>query len=465
MVVFYTPPVGKRIRHRSTVTIASLDMFGQGVAHIDNRVVFVPQTLPGETVDIELIEDKKQYAKGKLLKLHHPHAQRQIPACPHYGQCGGCQLQHMDRELQQQSKLTGLQQLWQKSYPQYPLPLAAAEIISGQGYHYRRRARLSVHFVRGQLKIGFRRQESNDIVDIQQCPVLVRSLEQLLVPLRQCLTALQEPALLGHIELLSLTSGQILIVRTLKPLSGPDYQKIADFARQYQLALFLHDKTLKRVEIDSHGHSQQFPVSDKVLTSPNDLRNDWPYYRLADLNLRLHPLGFIQVNEEINQKMVEKALDWLAPTVNDHVLDLFCGMGNFSLPIATKVTQLVGVEVSDDALKMARLNVALHHDKLRAACTFVVHNLDQVAPPPDWFNEPYNKVLLDPARTGAANMMPLLAKKQPERIVYISCNPATLVRDCQALLAAGYQVSKMAILDMFPQTKHVESMLLLSKVG
>ncbi|OCG01448.1 23S rRNA (uracil(1939)-C(5))-methyltransferase RlmD [Gilliamella sp. wkB112] len=444
MVNFYTPKKKKIAPQQLTVTISSLDSFGHGVTHHKGKTIFVKSALPNEIVDIQLTEDKKNYAKAKVIKYHNKSAERIIPKCDYYQKCGGCELQHISSHLQQQSKYDALIKLLQKESGAFLEPVLAhsPQIIADQPYHYRRRARLAINIIKGELYIGFRQAESNQIINIEHCPVLVPQLDKLLAPLQHCLRKIKQINALGHIELIYVDSGIILVLRHTKSLTETDTNLLKQFAQNHNLSLYLHGDDLVHI-IGKTEH----------------------YYLINHLKLTFSPLDFIQVNSKINQKMITQALDWLDLKSTDEVLDLFCGMGNFSLPMATLCKSVTGIEGVNALVEKAKFNTILNSSNLCAKSNFLTSNLDDSQQFLRWSQTTFNKVLLDPARSGALNVIIEIVKIKPSKIVYISCNPATLARDSKLLIAAGYQIAKVAILDMFPQTKHIESMLLLTKSG
>ncbi|MWN06162.1 23S rRNA (uracil(1939)-C(5))-methyltransferase RlmD [Gilliamella sp. Pas-s95] len=444
MVNFYTPQKKKYIPQKLTVTVSSLDAFGQGVANHKGKTIFVKSALPDETVDIELTENKKNYAKARVIRYHNQSKERVKPQCEYYEKCGGCELQHMAPHLQQQAKYDSLIKLLQKETGQ---PLAnilqhSPQIIADQPYHYRRRARLSINIIKGELVIGFRQAESNQITNIKHCPVLVVELDSLLAPLQNVLNRIKQKKALGHIELISVDSGIIIVLRHTIPLTEHDVKLLKTFAEDNNISLYFHGKDLVHIA----GSTEHF-------------------YLLNHLKLTFSPLDFIQVNCKINQKMIAQTLNWLALKSTDQVLDLFCGMGNFSLPMATLCKSVTGVEGIDALVEKAKFNTILNNNEICAETNFLTSNLDDNQQFSIWSQSRFNKVLLDPARAGALNATIEIVKLAPSKIVYISCNPATLARDSKQLIKAGYQINKVAILDMFPQTKHIESMLLLTKSG
>lgn len=428
MAQFYSAKRRVTTRQIITVTVNDLDAFGQGVARHNGKTLFIPGLLPQESADVSITEDKKQYAKAQVKRRLNDSPDRVTPRCPHFGICGGCQQQHASIELQQRSKSAALSRLMNHD---------VTEAIADAPWGYRRRARLSLNFQpkTQQFQMGFRKAASNDIVDIRQCPILVPQLEALLPELRACLSSLQGIRHLGHVELVQAGSGTLMILRHTAPLTAQDNEKLERFSHSKGLSLYLA------------------PQSEILET----VSGQTPWYESNGLRLNFSPRDFIQVNEGVNQKMVASALAWLDVQPGDRVLDLFCGMGNFTLPLATRAASVVGVEGVPALVEKGRENAQqneLHN------VTFFHENLEEDVTRQPWAKNGFDKVLLDPARAGAAGVMQHIIKLQPGRIVYVSCNPATLARDSEALLRAGYQIQRLAMLDMFPHTGHLESMVL-----
>lgn len=437
MVQFYSSAKRAAPRKRLTVTIEALDAFGQGVAKHQGKTLFVTGALPGEKVEVSISEDKRQYARGKATQLLTRSPERQTPRCPHFGVCGGCQQQHASEELQQQSKRDALERQLSQACAQ---PLRVEQIIHGDRWEYRRRARLSLRWdnKQQQLEMGFRQQGSNAIVAISECPVMVQSLSLLLPLIRECLSALQGVRDLGHLELVQAENTRVLVLRHLKPLSLTDQQKLERFSQSHQLTLF-------------------FAPDSGTL---QHICGEMPYYQIDNLKLYFSPQDFIQVNDKVNQQMVTTALAWLGLKPGDRVLDLFCGMGNFTLPLGQSVENVVGVEGVEALVRQGAYNAQQNH---LPNVTFYQHDLEQEVTGQPWATQGFSKVLLDPARAGAAGIIPHIIALSPQRIVYVSCNPATLARDSEALLSAGYTPERVAMLDMFPHTSHLESMVLFSR--
>ncbi|MCZ4060342.1 23S rRNA (uracil(1939)-C(5))-methyltransferase RlmD [Pantoea sp. LMR881] len=437
MAQFYSAKQRVTTKQRITVTIDDLDPFGQGVARHHGKTIFVSGALPGEQAEITLTDDKRQFARASVTRLLNSSPARVEPRCPHFTLCGGCQQQHVDEALQQQSKAQALSRMLSKEANH---TVAVDEIIAGKTWGYRRRARLGLQWQNKsqQLQMGFRKEASNDLVNIQQCPILMPELEALITPLRDCLRDLKAVRRLGHVELVQADNGPLMVLRHLDALQADDLEKLERFSHKHQTKVFLDD-----------GSEKLTALSDKQ-----------PYYQTHDLKLTFSPQDFIQVNDAVNQQMVAKAIAWLDLQAEDRVLDLFCGMGNFTLPVGKYVQIAVGVEGVAALVSQAAYNAQLNNLK---NVRFFQHNLEEDVSRQPWAAQGFNKVLLDPARAGAAGVMTHVVKLAPQRVVYVSCNPTTLARDSQTLLSAGYHLERVAMLDMFPHTRHLESMVLFRK--
>ncbi|HEM8554750.1 TPA: 23S rRNA (uracil(1939)-C(5))-methyltransferase RlmD [Citrobacter koseri] len=432
MAQFYSAKRRVTTRQIITVTVNDLDPFGQGVARHNGKALFIPGLLPQEKGDVVITEDKKQFARAQVKRRLNDSPERETPRCPHFGVCGGCQQQHASVALQQRSKSAALSRL---------MKCDVAEVIADTPWGYRRRARLSLNYLpkTQQLQMGFRKAGSSDIVDVRQCPILVPQLEALLPRVRACLESLQGNRHFGHVELVQAGNGILMVLRHTAPLSAADREKLERFSHSEGLSLFLA------------------PQSDIL----EPLTGETPWYDSNGLRLTFSPRDFIQVNEGVNQKMVARALEWLDIQPGDRVLDLFCGMGNFTLPLATRAASVVGVEGVPALVEKGRENA--RRNGLQNV-TFFHENLEEDVTKQQWAKNGFDKILLDPARAGAAGVMKHIIKLKPIRIVYVSCNPATLARDSDALLDAGYQIQRLAMLDMFPHTGHLESMVLFERL-
>ena len=431
MAQFYSAKRRVTTRQIITVTVNDLDPFGQGVARHQGKALFVPGLLPQEQAEVVLVEDKKQYARAQVKRRLNDSPQRVAPRCPHFGVCGGCQQQHASIELQQQSKRAALSRLMKRDVD---------DIIAAEPWGYRRRARLSLNYQpkTQQLQMGFRKANSSEIINVVQCPVLVPQLEALLPAVRECLTSLQSQRQLGHVELVQADNGPLMVLRHTAALTAADKEKLERFSQTHGLSLYLAPQS----EILGH------------------IRGDEPWYTSDGLRLVFSPRDFIQVNDGVNQKMVRTALAWLDIQPQDRVLDLFCGMGNFTLPLAKAAASVVGVEGVPALVAKGRENAALNGLQ---NVTFFHENLEEDVTRQAWAKHGFDKILLDPARAGAPGVMAHIIKLAPRRVVYVSCNPATLARDSEALLQAGYCIQRLAMLDMFPHTGHLESIVLFER--
>lgn len=435
MALFYTPPKSTKKQPHLIADIVDLDYQGLGVAKIQGKTWFVENALPMEKVQIRVTEEKRQYGFAVTEKILTPSSQRQQPKCDYYGQCGGCQSQHIPVQMQREAKQNALFQRLQKLQSD----IEFMPMITSEPWQYRRRARLSIWFNAKSrtLDIGFRKKGSSNIVAIKHCDVIEPVLNNLLPKLTALLEQFSQPKTLGHIELVAADNGVAMLLRITQNLSEIDRTLLLQFAQQQTLNLFVQDNTGITI-----------------------LQGESPFYSLQNLQLSFDIRDFIQVNAALNQKMVATALDWLALKPTDRVLDLFCGMGNFTLPLSQSVLSAVGIEGVSAMVEKAQKNAEQN------GCTnveFYQTDLDKPFVDQPWATQKFNKILLDPPRSGAAFALNALVQLAAEKILYVSCNPATLVRDAQSLLQAGYKLKKVAMIDMFPNTGHLESISLFEK--
>ncbi|MGD8232296.1 23S rRNA (uracil(1939)-C(5))-methyltransferase RlmD [Vibrio sp. TRT 1302] len=438
MARFFQPKKKTQLntKHQS-LTIEKLDHHGAGMAYQNNKPIFIEGALPGEQVLAQLTESKSKFARAKLIKIQQSSQQRIEPFCAYYHECGGCNMQHLSSEAQQEYKQQTLSQLMSKFAGQ-SIELEAP--ILGDSQSYRRRARVSIKLNKKtrQLEFGFRKKNSQDIVNVTHCPVLDTELNALLAPLHSLLQGFSNQENIGHLELVKGDNTNVIVLRHLKPLKAQDQQALEDFAQQQGAALYL------------------MPESDQL----NRVVGESAHYREAGVTIPFEPNNFIQVNQKVNQAMVQQAITWLELTAQDRVLDLFCGLGNFSLPIAKQVMSVVGVEGVDVMVEKAASNAQFNQID---NASFYQANLEQDVSGQLWAAEKFDKILLDPARAGASGIIEQISALGASRVVYVSCNPATLARDSQSLLSQGYKLQKLGMLDMFPHTSHLESMALFVK--
>jgi 23S rRNA (uracil1939-C5)-methyltransferase len=418
------------------VQIERMDHHGAGIGYLNKKPVFVEGALADEKVLVQLTESKAKFAKANLIKILEPAEQRVEPFCPHYNECGGCNQQHLEREAQIANKERVLSQLMTKFAGQ---TLDLSPSITSEGLGYRRRARLSIQLDKQRgLVMGFRRKQSNQIVDVDHCPVLDDKLNALIPPLRRIFGDFKQPAMLGHLELVLGDAEPVAVIRHTKPLSDKDQTRLIEFAEQTGVTLYFMPEANQL---------------DRVV-------GEQPFYGEVGVKLPFLPSHFIQVNQAINARMVAQALEWLAPEATDRVLDLFCGLGNFTLPLAKQSAHVVGVEGVQDMVDWAADNAKLNG---LSNVEFYQANLEQELSQQPWASQQFDKILLDPARAGASGVIDQVSALGATRVLYVSCNPATLARDSQSLIAQGYTMTRLGMMDMFPHTSHLESMALFEK--
>ncbi|GGA74804.1 23S rRNA (uracil(1939)-C(5))-methyltransferase RlmD [Neiella marina] len=425
MANFFTP---KKRQNKQVFQcqLNDLDSHGQGVGRWQQRAVFVAGGLPGETVQVQAMVPSKGPIKAQLKNISKASEFRQVAPCQHYHQCGGCQLQHLQADQQIQYKQQALQRMLAKVG--VTIDHWASAIHSPSDLGYRSKARLALD-VRGRVKLGFRHQERQTIVPIQQCPVLAEPLQPLIKPLQELLKQLASASDVGHIELHLSGQQPAVWLHRQGAWSQPERQLIEQWCQQHEVRLLTQDSELSY-------HLGQFDVTI--------------YY------CRSH---FIQSNRQVNEQMVAQAVSWLEMTGSETVLDLFCGAGNFSLPLATKAKKVVGVEGVAAMVTQAHSNA--ERNQLTNA-EFYQADLSQRLDLQPWW-QPVDIIVLDPARAGAQAVVEQLPHCRASKVLYISCNPTTLVRDSAILQRHGYQAEKAGVMDMFPHTHHLESMILFSK--
>jgi 23S rRNA (uracil1939-C5)-methyltransferase len=407
------------------------------------KTVFIAGALPGERVTFRRRGFHKSHDEADLVEVLEPSPARVTPRCAHFGVCGGCALQHLDPRAQLEAKqnelASNLERIGQLKPDQWLSPLL------GPHWNYRRRARLSSRFVtkKGRSLVGFRERQGKYVADVQRCEVLAEPVASLVGPLGELLTSMQRRESLPQIEV-SLSDGErVLVFRVLDPLPDDDLDKLRSFERTHGVRILLQPGGLDSVVPLTPG--------------PVDL-----HYLLDGLRLEFGPTDFVQVNADINQAMVARAIELLDPRPGERVLDLYCGLGNFTLPLARRAGEVVGVEGEAALIQRARANAALNGI---GNAQFHVADLSQ---PPDktlqWMRGRYDKVLLDPPRVGAREVLSAVAHLEPRRVVYISCHTGSLARDLGVLVhELGFRLRAAGVLDMFPHTTHVESLAVLER--
>jgi len=422
--------------------IESLDLQGRGVAHVDGKAVFIDGALPGERVEYLVCERKRSYDLGTPTHRVRESSSRVAPRCPHFGTCGGCAIQHLDSRAQVATKQRVLEDaLWHIG------KLRAEGLLSpihGPAWGYRRRARLSARFVekKGGALVGFRERKSTYVADITSCDVLPPSVSALLVPLRGLVGALSIHDRVPQIEVAVGEAVTVLVLRVLEPPTSADEAALRGFADAHGVQLWLQ------------------PGGPDSVRPFHPLDSPPLYYTLPEFGVQVQflPTDFTQVNYDVNAVLVRRAMRLLAPRPGERVLDLFCGLGNFALPIARSGAAVTGIDVNAGLIERARDNARRNG----LAVEFTVADLFDAAACarlPRW-----DAMLLDPPREGAIEIIKALADGAPGRIVYVSCDPATLARDAGVLVHRnGYRLAAAGVVNMFPHTGHVESIALFAR--
>lgn len=419
--------------------IESLTLEGQGVARIDGKAVFIEGALPGETVAFRYTSYKQKHDEGKVETVLVPSSERVEPKCAHFGVCGACTWQHiaLDAQIQhkQQAMLNNLKHIGKVE------PENVFEPLVADGWAYRRKARLGVRWVKakGKALVGFREKDGRFLADLSRCDILHPTLGEHLTDFQALISGLEARETIPQIEVAVGDNATALVVRHMEPLSDSDRTQLLEFAREFNYQLYLQPKGPDTVHCI-------YPESPEL------------YYEHPQFNTRVKfaPLDFFQVNQALNRKMVVRALELLAPQPTDTVLDLFCGLGNFTLPLARQAAEVIGVE--GDMAMVERARAAAHandiHNTDYYACNLMAEDLGREP----WLKRRYDKILLDPPRAGAKEVIVHMGKLKANRIVYVSCDPATLARDAGELVHThGYRLVGAGVMDMFPHTSHVES--------
>ena len=423
--------------------IETLSHEGRGISHFDNKIIFTRGALPGEKVIANRSLSRAKFEEADVVEILTSSPDRIEPKCAVYGICGGCSFQHLSSENQINAKQTWLRSAFMGQAKTEPKEwLDPLQVIS---WGYRRKARLGVRYVHKKEKVlvGFRERKSSFITVMERCEVLHPSLGDNLTVLGECIGKLSVKSQIPQIEVAIAQHDTILILRHLEPLTTEDEAVLRDCAEQLSITWYTQSGGMNTVK----------PL-DKVV----NLSYSLPEYKIE---MAFLPTDFTQVNFELNQKMLSLALSLLELCNEDKVIDLFCGLGNFTLPIARYAKSVVGVEGDSGLIERAKDNA--QRNGIENALFYKADLFEEVEGY-EWFRgQTYNKALIDPARTGAIEIVKLLPKLGVERLVYVSCNPATLARDTAKLLELGYQLEKAGVMDMFPQTAHVESIALFVK--
>ncbi|HQR04706.1 MAG: 23S rRNA (uracil(1939)-C(5))-methyltransferase RlmD [Proteobacteria bacterium] len=430
--------------------IESLDYEGQGVAHVEGKTLFIEGALPGETVEYSSYRRKSKFEQAQTIRVLRESSQRVKPGCRHFGLCGGCSMQHLSPTAQTATKQRVLEDaLW---YLTRLKPDIIYPPVTGATWGYRQRARLSVRHVpkKGGVLVGFHEKRSSYVAVMDGCEVLPPAISQLIPDLKSLVARMSTPDRLPQIEISigdhASEPLNVLVLRHLEALTPDDEAVLRAFADRHQVIWYL----------------QPGGPATAHLFYPEDAP---PLgYTLPDFGLTLHfsPTEFTQVNHGVNRILVRRAMSLLAPRPGERIADMFCGLGNFTLPIARSGACVVGIEGSKELVHRARANAGLNG--LGSQCEFDVANLFDITQASLEALGNFDKMLIDPPRDGALALVKAIGETGPRRIVYVSCKPATLARDAAILVhEKGYRLKGAGIANMFPHTSHVESIALLER--
>lgn len=426
-------------------TIESLSHDGRGIARLDGKTTFIDNALPGEQVRFRYTFMRKKFDEGRAEEIVQAAPERVLPPCAHADICGGCALQHLHPDEQVRRKQQTLEE--QLRHFAGLAPARWLEPLRGPVQGYRGKARLGVKFVeaRERTLVGFREKRNNYLADLARCEVLLPPLGEALQPLAQLVDTLEVKRRVPQIEVAAGDNDIALVFRHMDPLSDADQQRIVAFCQARGWHCYLqpgNEDSMHRIWPEGGEERLTYRHAD------------------ADIELAFHPSDFTQVNSEINRQMVPLALDLLDITPEHRVLDLFCGLGNFTLPAARRAAHVVGVEGSAKMVERGYENARRNHiDNVE----FHAWDLTQPAADQGWARQAFDRILVDPPRTGALEILPQVAKFGAQKLVYVSCNPATLARDAGELQKLGYTLTVAGVMDMFPHTTHVESIALFER--
>lgn len=429
-----------------TITITALSHDGRGVATIDGKTTFVSGAIASEKVLCAMTKKHRRYNEAMVTEVIEPSPSRVTPQCQHFSICGGCTLQHISTDAQIRFKQNTL--LEQLKHFGNAVPKILLEPITGNPWHYRRKARLGVRYVikKEKLLVGFREKFSNYLTDIQSCLTLDARIGLKITDLADTIKQLQQYDAIPQVEVAAGDDNVALVFRHMTPLSEKDKEIIIHFGKKNQFHIYFQPnppEPIKKMWPDDSEERLQYTLPD------------------YDLTLAFHPLDFIQINAEINQKMIGQAIQLMDPKPEDTILDLFCGLGNFTLPLSRFAKKIMGVEGSNEMVKRAKENAVRNHIE---NVEFHMANLMEPPLSTTWMKQHYHTILLDPPRTGAKEIIAFFPSFHAKKIIYVSCNPATLARDAGLLIHShGYDLKKVGVIDMFPHTSHIETIALFEK--
>ncbi|MDO6592270.1 23S rRNA (uracil(1939)-C(5))-methyltransferase RlmD [Neptuniibacter sp. 1_MG-2023] len=436
-----TPQSKKTIEYPDVIEVQGLSHEGRGIAKQDGKTLFISGALPTEQVRFKIEARHRRYDEAIYTEIVTPSAHRVPASCDYYERCGGCDLQHLNHEQQITTKQALV--IDQLSRLGKFTPLEVEQPITSPSWHYRRSCRLGINQLTrdNSAIVGFRRKGSSKLIKIDHCPVLSEPLDKILSSLPAVLEETENFKEITHAEISMGDNEGALTLRVKKTPKEPLITQLNELAQANSFKLY-------------------FDFGDRIEAVDGEAQLN---YRIAETDTLIHfkPGDFIQVNAKVNEQMIQRALSWLQLSKNDRVLDLFCGIGNFTLPIATRVESIVGIEGVEEMVIRANDNAQINQID---NCEFHKANLTNDLRAMPWYKQGFNKIVLDPPRTGALEIIKQLKQHSAEMVLYVSCNPAALARDGAELISQGYKATRFCVMDMFPHTSHVESLVLFERI-
>ena len=455
MAQFFKPQKKTVAKGKQQLTIDTLNHEGVGITRVNNKVGFVEGALPREVVLANPTQTKAKFERFSVSKVIKPSEFRVKPFCTHYNSCGGCQLQHLAPEQQLVEKQKAVNSLFEKFLGDANTDLNWQSAIDSQPLTYRRTARIAVFYDKNKKEylFGYRQKGSKKITNINNCQVLESCFSNIFEVFHPLLKRLKTGQSITHLQLYRTQDQALIIIRHIRALSENDINLLSSEA----------DKNGWKIVLE--GETGQYEFSDKHASTQGVINNKnihLLHYDINEFNLKFNFSfdNFIQVNHKVNGLMLKQAIDWLNLKSDEKILDLFCGIGNFSLPMAQRASSVVGIEGVASSVEMAKFNAK--NNQIENA-RFFCQDLNESMAKAKWFNEEYDVLVLDPSRAGAFDILSQLKLKRFARILYVSCDPVTLARDSKLIIDAGFKISKTGLMNMFPHTGHVETMALFTK--
>ncbi len=445
MVTFYKPVKKETVKKSVKVECTDLDLQGRGVARSGDNVYFVPGMMPGDVANVLAESGKGKIIQGKITKIIRPSDMRREKDCELVGLCGGCQMQHVPVKMLIDSKVAGIKKLFKKALS-FELD-DPSFIHSGDELGYRRACRFAIRGDHGKLYLGFREEKSHDLVKIKRCLTLSERMNNAIEPLNKAINSLNLKNKLGHIELLDSDGALGILVRFAVAVDDHDADVLKAVGKELNAVVSVVEPYRNPMEIKKKESLRERFVFGCI----DDL-----YIVSHGVKIKCNPSSFVQINASINAKLLDTVVEMIEPNPNLAVMDLFCGLGNFAMPLAKEGAKVVGVDIVSKMIDDARNN-AKEQGLLNAS--FEVADLEELFENQKWAKASYDAVVLDPGREGAKRATLFLAKKKVKKIVYISCNPLAASRDTIELIKSGYKIKQWGVCDMFPRTTHVEMVL------